>query len=262
MPSICTMYKDFLRSQSLQYRSSQVETARFGLAVGRLLVPFTCELSDQSIFRLTVNNPYELLIVRYPSSRAELTSQLLAELTHRAINAGPLVYYSWNISSLEAKVRVEPLHGFEQLYEECFISDLITRTFESYSNHYYANPKLREFDLATAYEEWARNMMSDDRSRTFVVKSKADNRYVGFAIAHVDLESQTAEIMLNGIEPESQRRGLYSALLQNAANQLSRSDGIRTLYISSQLTNKAVISAWQTVGMQYQFTVETFHVMR
>jgi ribosomal protein S18 acetylase RimI-like enzyme len=91
-----------------------------------------------------------------------------------------------------------------------------------------------------------------------VLLVEVDGAVVGFLTLRFnnDLES---EIVLNGVDPEYQRRGLYSALVE-AALALSSTRGATRCIVSTQLTNRSVQRVWARLGFELSAARHTFHL--
>jgi ribosomal protein S18 acetylase RimI-like enzyme len=81
---------------------------------------------------------------------------------------------------------------------------------------------------------------------------------IGFAL--VSFDDDEAEIELNGVHPDFQSRGVYSALLQMVIGRLV-DQKIKKLSISTQVQNTRVIRAWVKAGFNLNFSLNTFHVI-
>lgn len=255
------MYEEYLENVPPRVTHSPLESSRFGFSVGRLLVPLPCNLSTETIGKIATNHDHDLLILRYPSDRLDLFEHLGADPLIKTLNAGRLVYYKWDLCHQPRTLRksscysVEPAHGTQEVIE------LVNKSFGAYRNHYSANPRLQSFSLSLAYEEWAINTMEHPSSRSFVARTRTQAQPIGFVVAHLNVSTRTAEVILNGVEPDWQRRGVYSLMLRNVAQSLNEDEEISTIVISSQSENNAVIKAWQLLGMEELFTIETLHLM-
>jgi ribosomal protein S18 acetylase RimI-like enzyme len=84
----------------------------------------------------------------------------------------------------------------------------------------------------------------------------------GFVLLTVAENDRIAEVALNAVRPDSQRGGVYSALMRAAADYLVALGSVDRLFISTQRENQAVIAAWQKLGLEPFLTLETYHIMR
>ncbi len=98
----------------------------------------------------------------------------------------------------------------------------------------------------------------DQKKLTVIVEDRSENK-VGFAL--VAFDGDLAEIELNGIHPDAQGQGAYSALLEWLSNHLAER-GVKKLCISTQIQNERVIRAWIRSGFNLDFSLNTVHLMR
>jgi dTDP-4-amino-4,6-dideoxy-D-galactose acyltransferase len=105
------------------------------------------------------------------------------------------------------------------------------------------------------YAEWAISAVSDPSC--VVLVSETDGRLSGFLTAK-KLDGNTWEILLNGVAPEFQRRGIYTALFNEIGVQAAKA-GASTLQVSTQLTNLAPQKVWIGCGLELDHAQYTFH---
>jgi hypothetical protein len=139
---------------------------------------------------------------------------------------------------------------------------LVGDSFIGYRKHYSENPRLAESATLAGYLEWARTAMSSDMSRTFVAKDPESGRAIGFVLASLETESQSAELLLYGVASEFRWRVVYRACIVGAAQTMMQVEGVKRMVISTQSSNIPVIEAWRSLGIQPWFSLNTFHVMR
>lgn len=242
---------------------SEVEAVRFGLSVGRLLVPLESRLTDRQISNLCGESAYDLVIVRASTRRTELFQTLVAEKNRSVLHADTLRYFSWALEHAEESgTKSTPHWVIDSPSSFDAIQVLVGDSFIGYRNHYSENPRLAESATLDGYLEWARTAMGLETSRTFVARDPESRRAIGFVLANLDTESQSAEILLNGVASEFRRRGVYRACILGAAQTMMQVDGVKRIVISTQSSNIPVIEAWRSLGLQPWFSINTFHVMR
>jgi GNAT superfamily N-acetyltransferase len=91
-----------------------------------------------------------------------------------------------------------------------------------------------------------------------VIVEDGDGTSVGFAL--VAINGEVAEIELNGIDSDFQGKGAYTALLSWVMYTVANR-GVKSLSISTQVQNNRVIRAWIRAGFNFDFALNTFHVM-
>jgi ribosomal protein S18 acetylase RimI-like enzyme len=254
------MISDFSRSfGDLCLTHSQVESNRFGINVSRLNVPLESPSSDIQIAQICSDSSADLLILRYPSARISL-SQRLAELSKKyAFQADTLVYFSKNLDSKTE--HYQPVDGLKfsvaSAGDKSSIQALSQEIFQDYPNHYRSNRHIEPRLILDGYVEWALSGLEDSTKLTLIVATP-DSKMIGFAL--VSFDNDEAEIELNGVHPDFQSRGVYSALLQMLIGRLV-DQKIKKLSISTQVQNIRVIRAWVKVGFNLDFSLNTFHVI-
>jgi ribosomal protein S18 acetylase RimI-like enzyme len=254
------MISDFLQSfGDLSPTHSQVESNRFGINVARLNVPLESPSLDAEIAQICSDSSADLLILRYPSARISL-SQRLAELSKKyAFQADTLVYFSKNLDSkTEYYQPVDDLKfSIAGAGDKSSIQALSQEIFQEYPNHYRSNRHIEPRLILDGYVEWALSGLEDSTKLTLIVATP-DSKMIGFAL--VSFDNDEAEIELNGVHPDFQSRGVYSALLQMVIGRLV-DQKIKKLSISTQVQNTRVIRAWVKAGFNLDFSLNTFHLI-
>jgi ribosomal protein S18 acetylase RimI-like enzyme len=197
--------------------------------------------------------------LRYPSARISL-SQRLAELSKKyAFQADTLVYFSKNLDSkTEYYQPVNDLKfSIAGAGDKSSIQALSQEIFQDYPNHYRSNRHIEPRLILDGYVEWALSGLEDSAKLTLIVATP-DSKMIGFAL--VSFDDDEAEIELNGVHPDFQSRGVYSALLQMVIGRLV-DQKIKKLSISTQVQNTRVIRAWVKAGFNLDFSLNTFHVI-
>jgi ribosomal protein S18 acetylase RimI-like enzyme len=254
------MISDFLeKSSDLGLRHSKIESDRFGISIARLNVSINCSASDTEIVKVCKESSANLLILRVPSSRIRLACEL-AEISNKiAFQADTLVYFSKNLKSI-----VERRNKSENLKlvtassdDEARVIDLARVVFRDYPNHYQSNRALDSKLILEGYIEWASNGVNDQKKLTVIIEDQNSN---AIAFALVAFGEEGAEIELNGVHPDFQNQGVYSALLESLMAQLANQK-VANLSISTQIQNTRVIRAWIKAGFILGFSLNTYHLI-
>jgi ribosomal protein S18 acetylase RimI-like enzyme len=254
------MISDFLgKSADLNLRQSKIESDRFGINVARMSISINCPDSDLEIARVCKESSADLLILRFPSSRTRLAREL-AEISDKiAFQADTLVYFSKNLKSI-----VERRNISENLKlvtangnDESRVIDLARVVFCDYPNHYQSNRALESKLILDGYIEWASKGLNDPEKLTVIIEDQNSN---AIAFALVGFGEEGAEIELNGVHPDFQNQGIYSALLELLIAQLA-SQKVEKLSISTQIQNTRVIRAWIKAGFSLDFSLNTYHLI-
>lgn len=256
------MISEFFKGAELALRVSESESRRFGFEVSRLAIPIADPTSDQQVARLVGDSSSELVIVRADTRRLELSRALTSIDGADVIHADTLSYFRWVLGGRTTLPRESARFAISQSNSFDVLVDVLRVSFHGYRNHYSANPRLAKSVTVAAYEEWGSRLMQDITTRAFVARETADSEVIGFVLLMLDEARGFAEVVLNAVDPKSQRRGVYSALMSTASDFLKEHGSIDDLYISTQQGNSAVIQAWRTLGLDPYIDLNTFHVTR
>ena len=207
----------------------------------------------------------DLLILRYSTSRIRLAQHLGARENYLVFQADALVYFYKNIgtgspknSIISRQKRLKNLVFRPADASDLVLIDQLSRViFENYPNHYRANSRLPSEAIRDGYIEWAQVGLRDAAKLTVIVENETE-KPIGLAL--VAFDGDLAEIELNGIHPDAQGQGAYSALLEWLSNHLVER-GVKKLCISTQIQNERVIRAWIRSGFNLEFSLNTIHLM-
>jgi ribosomal protein S18 acetylase RimI-like enzyme len=256
------MISDFFEGRALVLQESESEARRFGFSVVRATVPLNDIVSDEEVAAAVQAARSELVIVRFDERRKELGLLLKKIVGAECIHADTLVYYEWNLRRPQSPAANQTSLTITRSQSLDDITGVLRDSFKDYRNHYSANPRLATSVTVAAYEEWASGLMQSDSSRAFVAREEPNGEVTGFVLLTVAENDRIAEVALNAVRPDSQRGGVYSALMRAAADYLVALGSVDRLFISTQRENQAVISAWQKLGLEPFLTLETYHIMR
>jgi hypothetical protein len=261
---------DALQGDAVTSHDSPLESERFGLSVGRVVVgqqadeaaaaaQLTALLDDAAQER------HELLIVRWPTHLVTLGAA--AAGSRRAIiPADVLMYWETPASALRPDLAALAEHGLRTAVpveaddaSRVALERVVRDSFRDYGNHYTANPRL-DRDLALAgYLDWATRSLAEDPQD--VVLLLHDGRAVGVATLAVGAGGRDLEILLAGLTGDTQGQGWYHHLLGGIGEQ-ARARGCERIIISTQAHNLRVQRAWARAGLRPFGAVTTVHAMR
>jgi ribosomal protein S18 acetylase RimI-like enzyme len=169
-----------------------------------------------------------------------------------------LVYYACNlertpIPSDTAQATWRPIRPGE---EEA-VRAVADQLFRGYAGHYHADERLDRTKCDEAYTSWAlRSCVSRDVADDVLV-GVVDGSIAGFATLRIN-SPEEGEVMLGGIGPAAQGRGIYRSLMI-AGMGWCRSRGATRMVISTQITNWAVQKVWTRLGLEPCHAYYTFH---
>lgn len=256
------MFIDYTSNCEVRVEPSESETSRFGLSVGRLLVPLGCGLSDQELAQMCASSPAELIIVRASTSRIDLGNALRSVEGRQVIHADVLEYFSWDLLKHRVFNIKSGRFDISQTSNYPKIEKLVREAFVDYRNHYSANPRLSRSSTVEGYLEWAKKLMESDNCRTYIATEPSIGSAAGFVLTHLFSKDQTAEVLLNAVASEFRRMGVFSDCMVGAAKTMQEFDHVNRIVISTQSTNTAALTSWRSLGLEPWFSINTFHVMR
>ena len=256
------MIRDFAADGVLALQHSETESRRFGFSVARLLVPIGQSHSDDAVIALVRGSSSALLIVRAESTRTSLFRELRALGDFESLHADTLCYYHWAVANTANDNQTPSGVSIEAGTEWRDVDEVLTKSFQKYKNHYSMNPRLSSGVSLSAYQEWAAGLMRDPQTVALIARDYTTGQALGFILLAVDEPHSLAEVALNAVQPDAQRRGVYSALMQSTREHLARETDVRDLYISTQIGNTAVIAAWKKLGLTPHLDLSTYHLMR
>ena len=254
------MIQDFLMHHALELESSESESRRFGFEVARLLVPAGDAFSDDDITTLLQESKSALVILRVESIRTPLSAKLKSLTDFDVLHADTLVYYRWSVDMSVKTVKTRDEFQIVDNASWNDVNSVLSESFAEYRNHYSANPRLSSSVTLSGYQEWASGLMR--KPDTLTLLACEGSQPTGFVLLTIDRSAALAEIALNAVRPSNQRSGVYSTLMQEARRRMVALGNIREIYISTQSDNRAVIGAWEKLGLTPALSLNTFHVMR
>lgn len=192
-------------------------------------------------------------ILRFPASASDWAGRILATGC-TALPADTLVYFDRALPGEQA-----PKSSFELVMpDRQQFASAISQTFKGYRNHHTANPLLSRDDALDGYLEWALSYLDDPGPNRIARTFSADGESTGFVT--IELQDARAEVVLVGILPTFQGRGLYDQLLAQV-EAMVHSLGAEAITISSQLANQASIRTWIRRGYTFETAFTTLHLL-
>lgn len=255
---------DSLRGDGVRFSPSPLESRRFGLGIGRVIVggdTTDAATAGAELTRILQAATEEVLIVRWPSPFVGLGAAAVAS-GRGIIPADVLTYWEVPPEGLSAGPVHDP--GLEILHARQadaatreVVADIVTSSFRDYANHYAANPLLdRELALA-GYVEWAESCLTD--AGTDVLLLARDTEPLGLATLQAGSDGDL-EILLCGLASQAQGQGLYQQLLHGVA-RFAQSRGHRRIIISTQAHNVRAQRVWARAGLRPFAAVTTVHAV-
>lgn len=231
------------------------DSKRFGIKVMRALIE-SKGLTDQAAFEIGRADA-DLVIFRVPAGETRIAMEL-ARQGHIIIHADTLVYYGIDLQEFEPEQNPVTARQARPA-DRAAIASIAANSFRGYRSHYTANPLLPPTLVHSGYVEWALSRLTGSQSRnsTWVVES--EGTVAGFATC--DVEADQVEIILNAVDPDFERKGLYGGLLRRII-QYHAELSMKRLIISTQLWNYTVQRQWAKAGLRLFKAYDTYHLDR
>lgn len=243
--------------RALITQDSPLETRRFGLTFSRAVVPLAVgESVFDDVLHFLREDKADVVVLRYPAARVDWFARFFAA-DRDLICADSLTYWRLEVGTGH-RPEVDPSHTTSAAdpIDSQLIDDLVDDIFTGYGNHYLANPLLSPENALAGYGEWAQHSAAHD---TAVSLTRQGEGIVG--LATLESSAQTCEILLAGIKPQFQKRGLYAHLLAGC-ERFAEDTGAGQLVISTQTHNANVQRAWARYGFEPVGTFLTVHAVR
>lgn len=232
---------------------SAIDKERFGVVIARS-TDFTVETLKDTL-RFCQENAVRMLVARCASENLPAAQAME--------NAGgllmdTLVYYACALGS--PLPEEEPGDSVRLLRpgEADEVRSVAAAAFRGYFGHYHADARLDRAKCDEAYVSWAHRSCLDRGVASRVLVAERRGRIAGF-LTLLERGPEEQEIILNGVDPSFQRRGIYRALVRAAMGQAQR-DGAKRLSVSTQLTNIGAQKTWSRLGLEPARSYYTFHL--
>lgn len=239
-------------------KESSLDFERFRLRTAKLTIadPADAEASIGAAHE----HGFDLLIARCETQRLDCV-QALESAGFRLMDT--LVYYSQRLS-----IRREPAlsAGYRWRLAEpsdaSAVAALARETFQGYSGHYHADPRLDRQACDDVYADWASRSCIDRSLAAPVVlidQLRGGRQPVLVAFAtHASIDDSTWEGVLYGVGKSHQGKGLYAELI-SLGGALGAERGHSTMLVSTQVTNLSVQKTWCKQGFLPIRSSYTFH---
>jgi len=182
---------------------------------------------------------------------------------HRFESAGfrlmdTIVYYGRATTNLPERLNYhETSIRLARHDDSSAVGAIARRAFRGYVGHFHADPHLDRDAADAVYVEWAETSTAHaDKSRPVLLCCR-NNFVLGFLTLR-GIGEQTAEIVLNAVDPMQQGRGIYGLLVESALKH-ARQGGANELSVSTQINNYGVQRVWARLGFVHTNSLYTFH---
>lgn len=232
---------------------NSLETIRFGI-VSAKVVEVTA--SPEAIAAAAHAKGVQMLTVRVDVSDLPRVHALEAA-GYQLMDT--LVYYSRDLAELPSARQLAEGVMLRQATPEdaASVARLAREAFAGYMGHYHADPRLHDTAADAAYVEWAETSTEQVSPDAPVLLAEISQTVTGFLTLRRNSPDEM-EIVLNAVGPESQDKGLYTALVA-ASLPLSREAGAKRIITSTQINNYAVQRVWSRFGFVHYRSCYTLH---
>ncbi len=232
---------------------SELDKKRFGVVTAK--ISFEGDESLADVLTWCAEKKVEFLIARSPTANIHLAQDMEKK---GFILTDTLVCYV----NAAIKVTARPLPaGFEWRMGgagDAEVADrLAAQIFKGYGGHYHADARLEQADCDLVYSSWMASSCTDKNLADAVFFVTHESMPVGFLTVKKKNDS-SGDIVLNGIHPDFQNRGLYFYLV-NLAKQWAIDQNLAQLTVSTQVTNTGVQRIWCRQGFEPSGSFYTFH---
>ncbi len=231
---------------------SAIDTERFGIQTAR--DPLFTASDVPGLLGFCREHAVRLLIARCAAEDGA-AAQALEEAGGRLMDV--LVYWARDLEKpLPTGPGPAPVRRLRPGDLEA-VRRVAAAAFRGYLGHYHADPRLDRARCDEVYASWAERSCTDPAAASAVLVAEHDGAVAGF-LTLLRREPEEQEIVLNGVDPALQRRGLYRSLVL-AALAHARADGAKRLIVSTQLVNVGVQKTWARAGFEPRRSYCTFH---
>jgi ribosomal protein S18 acetylase RimI-like enzyme len=237
-------------------RHSPLESARFGLRVFRA----EADTVDAGAIAAEIGREeIDVAIVRMPARALTPALEGLRRCGFAPIVADTLVAYGRELAAADEVPGDKRLVlRSAQSGDAGLLASMARSIFADYATHFHANPWFAHDRILDGYAEWAaRHAQARDGSAAWLVEH--EGALAGFSCYGIDGASGTATGVLNGILPDSRRRGAYRAMLEAMLTDFSAS-GLQRFRIATQAHNAAVRGVWTSLGLALERESHTVHI--
>lgn len=232
---------------------SELDKKRFGITVAKVSIEAQDDI-EKIIFWCKAQK-VEMLIARCSTNHINL-AQEMERLEFYLTDT--LVYYRNKVT-----VDVSDLTPlgynwrFATAEDADAVEQLAKRSFSNYFGHYHTDSKLNRSDADQVYSSWAANSCKEHSFSDAVFLIFQEEKIAAF-LTIKKTDSNGCDIILNGVDPIFQNKGLYSALI-SLAKKWAWKNKLEYLLVSTQITNITPQKIWCRHGFEPLNSFYTFH---
>lgn len=232
-----------------QPRRSDLDSRRFDVEVYRARVH--TETSARRVVAFRDEAPVDLMIARIATCDYG---------TARVLTAGgfylcdTLVYFEGRTADVLSPTRRFSVRQGENS-DRARLAEVAQDAFANFGGHYHQDPRIDGAAATEGYVEWCLASLHDDAG--LVLVADTPEGLAGFLTIRRN-DGDRAEILLNGVGRQFQRRGVYDELIRAAGARL-RDAGVSIVSVSTQIDNLGPQRVWVRQGFEPSGSEYTFH---
>lgn len=237
---------------------STIESKRFGISVVRVPLSYSSCTSVTPLLDEIRDTDFDVAIARVTDRQLGNFVARSSELFDVLI-ADSIVDFEIVLSGLHTEIVAGDSTAIRcgEQSDRREIEELTRRAFLDHNSHYTANPRFGSEDVIAGYVEWAINELHNQD--LFLVYLGDEGSVIGFV--SVSFELDVATIQLNAVDPDFQRRGVYTSLLK-AVLQKAVERGCISVHVATPSTNLRAVRVWSELGFRFRCLYHTVHLMR
>ncbi|MEU4409218.1 GNAT family N-acetyltransferase [Streptosporangium sp. NPDC023963] len=252
-------WRDVIEARAVRAVESPLESARFGCSVERLTVSAGSGAPFSAVREALLGSVADVVVLRYPAEHVGWFAKLTA-LGRTAVFADSLVYWRLRAGQGRGSAPSSDLRTSEPVGPAA-VEALVSDIFGAYGNHYLANPLFDAAKALAGYREWALRSSAEGECLALEERGAGAEGPRLLGLATLEEDGPRTEILLAGVTPGSQGRGLYAHLLR-AVEDRALARGAAEVVISTQGHNTRVQRAWARYGFEPVQTFLTVHLVR
>lgn len=225
------------------------ETDRFGFRAARLQ---DLDVDFATLQKAASDLDVQFLSVRVPTNNLKKVQQF-ERLGFQLMDT--LVYYDRDLEGVSKTV--DTSIRLSNPSDAAAVSDVARQAFTGYFGHYHADERLRNEEADEVYVEWATNSILNASPAAPATVMEHDGQIFSFLTMRIT-ESDLGELILVGVRPDAQGKGVYGRLIDHGLSVLKEM-GCTKVVTSTQINNIAVQRAWAKRGFRMQRSYYTLH---
>ena len=232
---------------------SKLEQMRFGIVTARSDILSGKDLKEAESF--CKDNGVALSIARIP---VELTGTIQEMEKSGYLLMDTIQYFRRDL--INEPVPADPKNNLIRPVKQDEVkqvAEIARLAFKGYRSHYHADPRLDNGKCDDTYTDWAERSCTDTSFADTVLVSETEKSVSGFATLRLN-SNEEGEGVLFGVAPFAKGKGIYTSFIISSMEWF-RSRNVKSMIVSTQITNLAVQKVWTRNGFVHYKSRYTFH---